>query len=260
MIPFISVKHRSIQALHHRLFIGRLLISSVVVVGLWGGLFSSVLAQVDINPLINQLPAPPRTPPPNQTRSGGSLSENKMCHSSQNPLVALVPEANPVLTTSAHPTFLVYVPFSSEDVAFGEFSVLVGLNETTQLYRTQFTLPQTPGIVRISLPPLPETALEEGTFYHWYFKLYCEGNTTASADMEVNAWVQRISSTAATDRQINEFSPDIWYDSLAELADRLQASPQDEELGDRWYRLLELIDSENLSQEPLVGTVQLLEN
>lgn len=208
---------------------------------------------------VSQLPAPPRTPPPNRTRSGGSLGEDPACQDGHKSLVALVPETNPVLTVSAHPTFWVYIPYAPAEIASGEFSVLVGLHETTQLYRTQFTLPETPGIVSISLPTLPEYALEEGIFYHWYFKLYCQGNTTSTANLEVNAWVQRIVPNADTDRQINAATPDIWYDSLTQLADRLQTSPEDGELRDRWQHLLEFIHAEDLSRAPWLGAVHAIE-
>jgi internalin A len=170
-------------------------------------------------------------------------------------LTALVPVKNPVLTTREHPTFLFYVPYASDDVRFGEFSLLVGPEEKTRLYKTRFTLPQTPGIVSITLPSAPEYALEEGQYYHWYFELYCQSNTSSQPDVDVNGWVQRVVLTLERERQINAATPDVWYDASANLAQSLRASPQDARLKNDWLNLLKASGSEDLAQEPFVGSV-----
>ena len=168
-----------------------------------------------------------------------------------------MPIENPVLTTSAHPTFFFYVPYGSKQVGFGEFSILVGSAETTRLYRTRFTLPEAPGIVSISLPSNSE-AIAKDVFYHWYFKLYCQGNTSSRADLEVNGWVKRVDPIAAQSHETA--MPVAWYDAIADLGDRLRTSPQDTALKNRWRALLTLIHAENLAEKPLVGSVHPMEN
>jgi hypothetical protein len=163
------------------------------------------------------------------------------------------------LTTREHPTFLFYVPYASDEVRVGEFSLLVGPEEKTRLYKTRFTLPQTPGIVSITLPSAPEYTLEEGQYYHWYVKLYCQTNTTSQPSVDVNGWVQRVALTPERERQINAATPDVWYDASANLAESLRASPQDAKLRNDWLNLLKSIGSEDLDQEPLVGPVIPLE-
>ncbi len=201
-------------------------------------------------------PPPPRTPPDNQTKPGGGLNgSNSSCKSTSKPLTALIPVKNPVLTTREHPTFLFYVPYASDDVRFGEFSLLVGPDEKQKLYKTRFTLPQTPGIVSITLPSAPEYALEEGQYYHWYLKLYCQTNTSSQPSVDVNGWVQRVALTPERERQIKAASPDVWYDTSANLALSLRASPQDAKLRNDWVNLLKSIGLEDLAQEPLVGPV-----
>ncbi len=204
----------------------------------------------------NHPPPPPRTPPDNQTEPGGGLDpSNPACKSTSKPLTALIPVKNPVLTTSKHPTFLFYVPYGSDDVRVGEFSLLVWPEEKTRLYKTRFTLPQTPGIVSITLPSAPEYTLKEGQYYHWYFKLYCQTNTSSQPSVDVNGWVQRVALTPERERQIKAAAPDVWYDALANLAESLRASPQDARLRNDWVNLLKSIGSEDLAQEPLVGPV-----
>ncbi|NJR60360.1 MAG: DUF928 domain-containing protein [Cyanobacteria bacterium CRU_2_1] len=250
------------KPLHNRSFI-----SFALTIGLIGSWYPSGLAQTESHLLVSELPPlPPRTPPPNQTRSGGSLNGGGTCRESDEPLIALAPEVNPVLTTSEHPTFLFYVPYPSEQVAYGEFTVNqtnADLDEVAHLYQARFTLPETPGIVSIRLPL--ESALQEDTYYHWYFKIYCGSPATDSAlssddsdlsDLDVNGWVIRVPLTPDLEQQINAATPDIWYDSLAQLAEQLQLSPQDQVLGDRWRSLLETIGLEELAQEPLVGEIR----
>ena len=232
-------------------------IAFAIALGFSSFLSYPTLAQIQISTLLSQaLPKPPRTPPDNQRTPGGGLNpSNPSCKTTSKPLTALIPVKNPVLTTREHPTFLFYVPYASDEVRVGEFSLLVGLEEKTRLYKTRFTLPQTPGIVSITLPSAPEYALEEGQYYHWYLKLYCQTNTSSQASVDVNGWVQRVALNPERERQIKAAAPDVWYDALANLALSLRASPQDARLRNDWANLLKSIGSEDLAQEPLVGPV-----
>lgn len=196
-------------------------------------------------------PAPPSTPPPNRTRSGGSLSEEVSCSNSPESLRALVPVENPVLTTSANPTFLFYVPYGAKDVETGEFSILVGRDETARLYRSKFRLPDAPGIVSIKLPD--SYKLAESTPHHWYFKLYCAGNTSTRADLQVDGWVERVAATPERNQQIQSGSPEVWYDAIATVADRLAAAPQDRTARSQWQELLAAIGLSELGEVPLAG-------
>lgn len=226
---------------------------------------SAVALPVNTNLQTKQRPpAPPMTPPPNRTRSGGSLGEEAVCVSGSESLMALVPIENPVFTTADHPTFLFYVPFGADQVQYGEFSILVGPTEMTRLYQTRFTLPAQPGIVSITLPTHSDYQLKENTSYHWYFKLHCNdeppGSLNSTADLQVDGWVQRVAATPDRQQQIQAASPEVWYDSAAQVAKRLSATPSDETLQQQWRNLLQHIGSEALVQEPIVGEVQLLEN
>lgn len=218
-----------------------------------GGLSADALPPTRIS---QRPPAPPTTPPPNATRSGGSLSGSAGCNGVNQPLLALVPTENPVLTASAYPTFLFYVPYRSSDVRYGEFSVLAGLDESQRVYRVRFVLPENPGVVSVSLPASASAAIAQDVPHHWYFKLYCQNSRSTTADLSVDGWVQRVAETPERDRQINAATPEIWYDSLAQLSDRLRQSPQDRTLRDRWRALLSTIELETLAQEPLVGSVR----
>ncbi|MBD2095819.1 DUF928 domain-containing protein [Trichocoleus sp. FACHB-591] len=227
----------------------KLLMIPTLVLGLTAMSAYSVMAQLP--------PSVPRTPPPNKTDVGGGLNNTYACGTVQEHMVALLPKENPVTTISAHPKILLYIPYHSEEVILAEFSVLVGPEEITRLYKTQFKLPETPGITSIGLPTTLQSALEEGKFYHWYVKLYCQGN---HEPLTVDGWVQRVAATPERKQQIEAITPNVWYDSIARLSDRLRSNPQNSELRTRWRNLMTLIDAENLVQKPIVGPIQLQQN
>jgi hypothetical protein len=165
-----------------------------------------------------------------------------------------------VLTTSNQPTIFFYVPFGSEQVQYGEFSILPYPKEQQRIYSVRFTLPKTPGVVSVTLPSQPETVLNQGEYYHWYFQLYCRDGNGKQPDLTLHGLVQRTELTAERSRQINAATPDIWYDALAQVAAQLQTSPQNSELKTQWRTLLQTIGAENLAQEPLLGSVIVLKD
>jgi Domain of Unknown Function (DUF928) len=208
--------------------------------------------------LISQRPpAPPRNPPPNGSRPGGGLNSaaRSACTSGNTFMQALVPVQNPVLTTTNQPTILIYIPFGSDQVQFGEFSLLPWPGEQQRIYSARFTLPKTPGIVSVTLPSRPEYALKQGDYYHWYFQLYCRDGNGKQPDLTVHGLIQRTALTAERERQISAATPDVWYDALARVAAQLQTSPQNSNLRNQWRTLLRTIGAEDLAEEPLLGPV-----
>lgn len=226
---------------------------ALVFVSVW---FYPTSVQPQTTLISQELSEPPSTPPPSKTEPGGGLNPNSSCsEKAKRQLTALVPKVSPSLTTSAYPTFLFYVPYESQNISVGEFSVLAWPDEITRKYKTSFTLPMKPGIVSISLPSSLEYALKEDKTYHWYFTLYGNKNTSSKPDCDVNGFVQRVTLTSERERQISTSTADIWYDSLAKLAERLRVSPQDPTLRNKWTDLLNSINHKDLAQEELVGAV-----
>jgi hypothetical protein len=211
--------------------------------------------------IAKNLPRPHYELPPNHVRPGGSLDNiHQSCRAASKSLTALIPVQNPVLTISAYPTLLFFVPDNRADVGLGAFSILKQ-DGKTYVYNTHFILPQVPGIISISLPELSEYALEEGKSYHWYFKLYCQRaadpktNLNVHRWIQVDGWIQRIASTPERQQLVQSTAPDIWYDALAGLAHDLQSKPGDPKLQERWSHLLQSIGMENLTTQPFIGSV-----
>ena len=243
--------------------IWKLAIISSLLLGSWTFPAQTSLAQLTTQtPVSQQPPEPPSTPlPPNRTTPGGGLNPlESSCHAFNEDLRALIPVDNPVLTTAAHPTFLFFNPFEADQVEYGEFSLLLWPGEQERHYSVRFTLPESPGIVSVTIPSLPDNALAEGQLYRWYFQLHCSDNTSLQPDLTVIGSVQRVALTPERIQQIQSISPEVWYDTLARVAEQLQSSPQDSQLQESWSTLLQSINASELTNATFSGSVITLEN
>lgn len=201
--------------------------------------------------LLAKRPNPPRRIPPNKVKPGGGLDYGQQsCSSEQKSLIALIPVENPVLTTQAHPSFLFYIPDRVAAMSHGEFSLFT-TEDKTRIYSTEIALDSTPGIIKIDLPPTSENALKANQPYHWYFKIYCKNQTSKNGSdsptfLDVNGWIERVTSTDTRSSHIETASPEIWYDAIALAAENLMATPQDPTARERWLKLLQHINREHL--------------
>ncbi len=236
-----------------------------------------LLSQVDLIPAVsaipnpidngshqksNHLPPPPTTPiPPDGNRvPGGSLSgDQALCPPKAQQLTAITPISAHGKTRSGHPTFWFYMPYTTAEVQKGEFSVLTQ-DEDERIYETSFQLPAQPGFVSITLPTDEALSLEAGRYYHWYLNLSCVSTAEAKTDLNIDGWVQRVESTSEVEAQDGDDSSDIWYDVVDDLAAQLQTVSDDQaDLEQAWAELLESIDLDALTQEPVVGPVMVID-
>ena len=201
---------------------------------------------------IQKRPAPPRRIPPNKVKPGGGLDfARQACIDDTESLTALIPVDNPVLTVSSHPSFLFYIPDAPSAMQSGEFSLFTA-DEKSRIYSTSITFEQTPGVIKIDLPPSEEYALEKGKLYHWYFKINCQSDANSLTYLDVNGWIKPVEATFARQSKIDTADPDIWYDAIAKVAEDLINFPQDAAIRDRWKKLLKYIDLEELENIPVI--------
>lgn len=196
------------------------------------------------------------------TRGPGS------CLSAEKRLTALVPETESAqsktvlgLTVAEYPILLFYVPENSGQTL--EFALVDPTND--QKYETSISTPRTAGIVSVdfskikNLPPLGV-----GKNYQWYFSIVCNSDDR-SQDETVEGFVQRVKPDADLANDLQQATPrdrvsvyvvnDIWYDSLATLAQLRQSSPNDASLTEDWTNLLGSIGLDNIATEPLVQSL-----
>lgn len=179
------------------------------------------------------------------------------------PLTALIPTNDQGLTVAEYPHLWIFVPYQSNNIASGEF--VLQDKQNNDVYRSNFTLSQAPGIVNISLEKAKPLQINQE--YQWFFKLYCS-QEKLSSPLFVKGWVQRIAknpqleqklATATTPQQRSTiyYENNIWYEAVTELALDNPIKPQKNNLPNDWVKLLKRADLEYLISQPVVGQIKL---
>jgi hypothetical protein len=182
-------------------------------------------------------------------------------NSSNEKLVALLPETEPTLTVAEYPTIFVSLPQTSAKEA--EF-LLVKDNNTEKevLYETTVTLPSNSGIVSVSLPnngTLPP--LEVGKSYYWYFSVICDPQDRTT-EPTVEGPIQRVEPSPNLVAKLKNASPrdraalyaeaGFWYDAINSIAQLRRSSPNDTAIAADWTELLKSVGLDTISQKPLI--------
>jgi len=198
---------------------------------------------------------------------GGASRGGCTLNAQQTPLTALVPTTKEMpedapeydsvfsLTSEARPAFWFYVPY---ELNATPLELVIQDENNNTLFQQRFTSSRTgTGIIQVRLPDTaPELQLE--TLYHWYFLAYCDENNPAF----VEGWIERTpldadlasDLTDALPREQTEGYADngIWHEALTTLGQQYLISPNDPTLTDDWNSLLESINLEHITEQPLI--------
>lgn len=205
---------------------------------------------------------------PGNRTDGGSRDR---CPPVKEALTALVPAdetgATSVETTiSGRPIFWFFIPYGNESLMNKDNQIefmLIDDNEN-EVYAATFPRPLIAGMVSLQLP---ETSppLQEGKLYQWVFSVICNPNNRAG-DVTVNGWIQKISLSSETMRQIQAASPEerilsyaangLWYETIATLANLQQQPSKNADQQEAWRALLQAIGLSKLSSKPFVPCYQ----
>lgn len=219
-------------------------------------------------------PTPPDYSSPGQREGAASRGG---CPRMEKPLTALVPVTKAAsgekqqgklamaaesvwsVTAAEHPTFLFYVPYSPPSLKSVEFALQD--RDDNDVYRTAVKLPATSGIVSLNLPAASKPLLI-GKPYHWFFKIYCNPQTT-SVPIFVEGWVQRVTpsptlanqlKTASPQQRINLYATNgLWHDALTSLAELRLVNPNDANLKANWNKLLQSVGLADIASKPIVN-------
>ncbi|MBD0346195.1 MAG: DUF928 domain-containing protein [Coleofasciculus sp. Co-bin14] len=207
-------------------------------------------------PGILQAIAPPPKPNAGNRQPGGGRGCGR--EMPKPPLTALIPESTFGTTVESYPKFLSFIPQTSETTA--RF-VLTDEEKQVRVYEKMFTIPSSPGIVKLNLPTdktLPP--LEVGKYYRWNLSIICVFQDR-SADIYVEGLVQRVEPSSTLTSQLEKASPhkrvdiykdnDLWYDALATLAEQRGLKPEDAAIQAEWENLLRSQGLSEISQTPL---------
>ena len=203
-------------------------------------------------------PPPPDIGEPGQRSEAGSRGcENidKPLTSDHKRLKALVPvysNSDLVLgtTIAEYPTFWFYVPYKPP--FSGKF--VLQDKDRKLVYQTNVTLPQTPGVVSLSLSRVV-APLEIGKRYHWFLKIYCKAQQPPAF---VEGWIQRNSLNPVLKSQLEKATPreraalyaanGIWFEALSTAGVLRRRDPKDTS----WAALLRAVGLNDLVNEPII--------
>jgi hypothetical protein len=190
---------------------------------------------------------------PQTTAGGGTRSDDTNCLKVKEgdiPLVALMPNReNQAKTATATPTLYWYIP--STTATTGEFVVVDENNQ--EVYYTSFTLPEEPGIVRITIPETAE--LKAGQKYSWSFMVVCDSLyrnrdkfVEGKLDYEVldSATVNRLKNATGFSKAELYANSQIWTETLDIVAQMRSQSPNE------WSELLNSVGLGGIAQLPFV--------
>lgn len=195
-------------------------------------------------------PPPPDIGEPGQRSEAGSRG----CGVVNKQLTALVPVySNSQLvfgtTIAEYPTVWFYIPYQQQFPA----KFVLEEKEGKLVYQTDIRLPQSPGVISLSLPKtIPPLSI--GKQYHWYLQIYCkEQSPPAFAE----GWIQRNTLSPALKSQLEKATPrdrvtlyatnGIWFDALKTSGELHRRDPKDTS----WTALLQTVGLNELATEPI---------
>lgn len=213
----------------------------------------------------SQLPAPPDTGTPEGNSTSGGTRLESTCKETKKPLTALVANNGKDFTLSKYPTFWFYVPYTPEEIGYLEFAIK-NPQQFKTVYRTAIELKDTPGIIKVTIPPSEKHSLKLGQDYTWDLIFYCKSNRTDEPDRVLNGWIRRVPINSQIKSQLNTIRSqnyrayienDIWSDAIAAAAELYFANPGDRETKALWTDILQLLGYKGLDREVLTQSVLL---
>jgi hypothetical protein len=186
------------------------------------------------------------------------------------PLTRLVGSQGLDQTVDEHPTFWIYVPYTAAEAPSGEFSLHDGDHD---VYRVQFQLPSTPGIVSVTLPHTV-APLEVDKSYRWYFEINCPNQKVSRepTPASVTGLVKRMALSETLLNELNAATTPLrraavyakqgfWFDTLTELAQLRLAEPENAVIKQAWTDLLNdrRIQLQSVAEAAIVGHVTTLD-
>ena len=216
--------------------------------------------------LSHQLPPPPDTGTPTGNPTPGTTRPEAACPASSQPLTALMANNGRDQTHVEYPTLWFYVPYAATQIHRLEF-LLLNRQETETIYRTTVQMMgNQPGLIKVTLPPQPQYALQPNQTYRWYLILDCQDDPMAEPDRVVDGWVRRslpdipldVQITAKTE-PVHFFYRDqgLWYDAIHHVAQQQMTRPGDRSLTQTWTTLLGELGHSEIAQAPFVESALL---
>ena len=144
-------------------------------------------------------------------------------------------------TASAQPTFFVKFPQMppTQGTLFVENADASLPRSQRQLYKVEFSLPGSAGIVGIRVPT-DAPALQAGTTYLWRLSIYCVAGSTRDVVLLRGGVVERVPSvTGSADQRLAQYiEQEIWQDLLMTIAEDRYAATNRSTIEAEWQNLM----------------------
>jgi Domain of Unknown Function (DUF928) len=222
--------------------------------------YSSLVLANSSQQRTSDIPSAPDTGTPESESSPGGtrIDKNSTCKPTTKSLTSLLAVGD--FTLSEYPSFWVYIPYTSEEIDYLEFT-LEDNSESRPLYRTAIQLTDKPGIIKIPIPSEKKYALAPQNNYNWNLVVYCTPNQTNTPDIILNDSIRRLPVTLQLQEQLNAVKSEeylvyidryIYYDAVTNLAALRIVNSTSDRLHQAWVNLLELLGRKELVGEPIV--------
>jgi len=246
-----------------------LVLAVALTLGLGVNVPAQVKAQSTPPSLGSQLESAFRAPrtdtPAPGNREGGATRDD--CVKS-NKFVALVPVSGVGNTTAEYPTIYWYMPELTAEEGKSpvvEFE-LQDANEQV-VYSAAYPLAKsaggivgTPGLMSLRVTNL--YPLKTNQEYHWAITLRCDSKSVDNSNnMTVEGAIKRVEADPTLAQRLQRATPQervaiyakaqLWYEALGTLAELRRDRPNDSGLADAWSKLLDSVELDKISREPL---------
>ncbi|MBP0021646.1 MAG: DUF928 domain-containing protein [Cyanobacteria bacterium SBLK] len=147
------------------------------------------------------------------------------------------------------PTFWAYIPYAAENITSAKLSLR--REDAEMVYKTDVEIAETPGIVRVQIPP----TLERGQWYRWslFLDVFCTPDSAAQTDA-TGGWIKwetsdpDIVKVGDIQRQAQIYAKAGFLQTALTL---LAESPE------AWRNLLRSVNLEKISTEPLTDCCEI---
>ncbi len=230
------------------------LLLSIMILGVSSPLLSALSSPLLNSSIISlNFPDTGNRGAPKKSAGGGTRSDDETCLTNEDnepPLVALMPNReNKAKTASDTPIFYGYIPTTT--ASEGEF-VLVDEDEN-EVYYKQFSLPSTPGIIKLEIPKT--VALKPGN-YTWSLMIICDSRYR-NRDKYVEGSLEYVVLTEELENQLKDkhslekaqvyANENLWFETLDIVVKMKEENSQE------WQELLTSVGLEMLAEVPMIN-------
>lgn len=223
--------------------------------------------------LENAFRSPRTNDPAPENREGGAT--RGPCIRGAKPLVALVPKSGIGNTSATYPTIFWYMPqLTTEEAPSPTMEFVLRDANKQEVYSANYPLAKNaqgvvgaPGLMSLNIASLYPLQINQE--YHWDLTLRCDSKSIdRSQDMFIEGAIKRVAPDPALALRIQRATPQervalyakaqLWYETLGAMVDLRRDRPSDPLLADAWDKLLNSVDLNTISGEPLFQGVRSL--